>query len=314
MKKEDKVDIYREAFKLAQRNLVPEQWLKQWQEEYKKHDDPDKFDEYYDDYLDMPYDEFLETPHKLAAPIFEKLKKTFDEYTIKQIDSFKNSKCHLLIFGKPTKLDQIDGIASYIYYKNKSKFFECIDCTGLSEGEVREKLFPKGNEEKLEIKLFTTTIYLKNLENYKNVLKRITGIIRDWEIKNKSDKHGTLIIGMNDITDLPEEFLEYFKIISLETRILFDTNTNKITVNVKNFPNIPDREYKLFKLLYDNQERYVTKREILEALVVGGEDDESQIFKLITSLRNTFKECPLLFDNIKKTKYKEGGYRLIIQD
>lgn len=260
------------------------------------------------------------------------LKRTKDllgDKWVEKIKGLKRDKPILIVGGND---DPISLITSYIYlthpviasnqHAGGIDMFEVDKLTKGYTGRIcfKEEIYTGLSKDFIENDLFFENkinhslggggmLFLRGIDSkHKEIFEHITEKAKGSYYENG---RGVLIISTDN---LPSGLKDHFETIYLKTRILFDANTKTITVNDKNFPNIPDREYTLFKLLYDNQKRHVTKDEIAKILVTGGEYEDSQIFKLFTYLRNTFKGCPLKFDNIRKTKNQKGGYRLIIQD
>lgn len=283
MKSKNKNESYRKAFGLAQLNL----------------------------WLDATNNVFNMKEDTSAVIVFESLKKAINKNIIKQIEDLKNPKRCVLIMGGD--YDLVSGVVSYIYYFHTYGSFHHIRCSGLNEEKVESWIprFEDGcwffyNPNSPLIKFMKgKTLFLRDLNSeYQFILKSIAEWIRDLP----SNEHGMLIISMDNTDNLPKDFTEQFKIIYVELTISLDGNTKTITINNEKFQDMKDREYNLFKLLYENRDRIVPYKEIRDKLVTG-ESAEQQIFNLVTSLRNTFNRYPLEF------RCKKGvGYQLIIQN
>ena len=259
-------------------------------------------------------DDFVKKyPIKIDLNILKQIK----EHTLKFVRLF-------LIVGKDTNLVKTVAICIYSAYKwvhnptlieipvdTKKKIYTSTGMpfieysyVGWDYEDIKRHLFTS-NERLINHFKEGHMVFLRGLDDTK-ILKCLVDTF-------KTEYWGVLIISVPSLNIVPQELLGKFKAIYLETIISTKDEMNQITVNNRTFSNLPDREYKLFKLLYQNKDRYVSKEEILKELNVGGEYDESQIFKLITTLRETFKECPIIFNNKKQSAYNKGGYQLIIK-
>lgn len=191
-----------------------------------------------------------------------------------------------------------------------------IDCKRNSEEAIINELFQPPKSVNKVFALFLSGLEFKYNRVFYSILKkltkkdtphRMTGCIQQVE----TAFYTRMIAVHVEKTDcIPQEFLDETEKIYLTLTISFDDTTKTIIINQKKY-SIPDRKYNLFKLLYENKEKLVSKREIMEHLETGGTWDESQVFKLITNLRTTFSECGIQFPNIKQTKNQTGGYQMI---
>ena len=188
MNTENKNEIYKNAFNLTQRNL----------------------------WLDTTNNVFNMKEDKLAVIVFESLKKAINKNIIKQIEDLKNPKrCVLLIDGD---YNLISGIVSYVYYVHGCGRLHHVPCSVLNEKDIESWLYWSDewclNPNSPLIKFIKgETLFLRDLNSeYQHILKRIAWWIRDLPI----DKYGMLIISMDNVIDLPEDFKEQFEVIGLD--------------------------------------------------------------------------------------------------
>ena len=167
-------------------------------------------------------------------------------------------------------------------------------------------------------------IFLKGVESNR-ILERCASDIRELDREEYLSEHAALIISKKDKTGLPENVKGVFDVIYLDpenqdtlasTSLLFNDATQTVTINNKKYPkskngNIPDKEYKLLKLLYENRERRTTKKEIEKTCVMGA-SGESQVFNTVSKLRSIIKGSGLKIHNKKETQNVGGGYQIII--
>ena len=235
---------------------------------------------------DLSDEEFLEI-RKSAAPLFKQLKKAIKPNIIKQIE---DSDCNpgILLIGGDGYLQL--GIALYVHYIRKIKYFEPIPCNGLNEDEIKKELYPTGFQEKLEIKLFTTTLFIRDLNN-RNILENIMKSVEAWKIHDSKyeGKCGAIVISTDDLDSLPEDFEKYFAVIYLKTKISFDDNTLTVSINGKEYTDLQDAEYKLFKLLYNKIGEIVTYKNMQTKEVLGSSASMQRIQNIKCSIENKFK-------------------------
>lgn len=224
------------------------------------------------------------------AELFKKLKKIIPQNIIKQVDT-SSRRCFLII-GK--NYDLIDGIVSYVLYASKFKARLLYENCIIENGERIRSLF--GNF------VNGDAVFLRNVSEA--VFKQISEVVRDHE---RRDWHSFLFVSAEKQTEvIPGQF----KPIYLETHIFLKPKTNSIIVNGRAFETKDEKDYLIFKLMYDNQDRYVSKNEFIKREYAK---DENDLFKRKSALKELFRGCPFIIDVKKETMNKEGGYRLIIE-
>lgn len=185
--------------------------------------------------------------------LFEKLKKIIPQNIIKQVDT--SSKRCFLIVGKNS--DLIDGTVNYILhtadYKARLLYENCI----IENGERISSLF--GNFVKGE------AVFLRNVSEA--VFKQTSEVVRDNE---RRDWHTFLFVS---VENSPEIIPGQFKPIYFETHISLEPKTNSIIVNGKTFQTKDASDYLIFKLMHDNQNRYVSKDEFIKKRYASDEND-----------------------------------------
>lgn len=221
--------------------------------------------------------------------LFKKLQKIIPKNITNQIDFSK--RCFLII-GKNS--DLIDGTVSYILhtarYKARLLYENCVIGNGERIGSLFSN-FVNGD-----------AVFLRNVSEA--VFKQISGVVRDHE---RRDWHSFLFVS---VENSPEIIPSQFKPIYLETHISLEPKTNSIIVNGKTFQTKDEKDYLIFKLLHDNQNRYVS----IDEFICGKyANDENDLYKRISALKGLFKECLFVIGTKNRTKNKEGGYRLIIE-
>ncbi len=108
---------------------------------------------------------------------------------------------------------------------------------------------------------------------------------------------------------IPEnDFISFQKVLAKNGIYFFSFNcdTNEVTINGKKH-SLSEREFKVLKALYENKDKFLSKKDIME-IVQTGESGEQQIFNIISKLRDT---SGIVIENKKATKNYAGGYRLI---
>jgi len=175
---------------------------------------------------------------------------------------------------------------------------------GWSEADITDHLFSSQKPNPLfDYFKDGNMLFLRGIKN-NNIFERL------MDSFDFTRRCGLLLINVdNDVVS--QDLLIKAETIYLETTISFDNKTNKIIINENEFNNIPIREYKLFRLLYENKRRLVSKREIMNHLETGGEWSESQVFKLINIIKTKFSESGIQFKTVKQTKNQTGGYQMI---
>ena len=204
-------------------------------------------------------------------------------------------------YKKKEELKTLDDI-DYEQQQNKGYLFQCKGLLILDNLQINP-----GNSEDI-------TYYNKLDKIIRDKDKGIEQITVNW-----------LVAYTYDPEDLPDYFRGQFKEIDLEPKpaielsVVFDDTTQTVNINNKKYQKskksyIPDKEYKLLKLLYENRESRTTKREIQEALEMGA-SGEQQVFNIVTSLRDILKESGLKIDSEKETKNNvRGGYQIIFEN
>lgn len=190
-------------------------------------------------------------------------------------------------------------------YTVKRPGFREQSYVGWSEADITDHLFSSQRTNPL-IDYFKegNMLFLRGIKN-NNIFERL------MDSFDFTRRCGLLLINVgNDVVS--RDLLIKAETIYLETMISFDDKTNKIIINENEFNNRPIREYKLFRLLYENKRRLVSKREIMNHLETGGEWSESQVFKLKNGIKTVFSGSGIQFKTVKQTKNQTGGYQMII--
>lgn len=256
---------------------------------------------------------------KCSPVVLEKIKTLKriinNQNIINQIEELGNPKHCVVIEDNGSKKDLVHGIVSYIYCTHTYGELSDDDWTGWNEDRPKTSVLYdpwEGKQIKINKYLSGNTLFLKNLEgNNTNTFKQLAAVINS----DATGRQGMLIISTPSTDNLPEEFLKLVDILYLKTGISFDQKTNTIIINDKEISNVNDREYKFFKLLYDNKEKYVSKKEIRKVLITGGENEEAQVYNCYSRLKKLFEEYPQIqFKTKAETKYKIGGYMLTIEE
>ena len=261
MKSKNKNESYRKAFGLAQLNL----------------------------WLDATNNVFNMKEDTSAVIVFESLKKAINKNIIKQIEDLKNPKrCVLLIDGD---YNFISGIVSYVYYVHCCGRLHHVPCSVLNEKDIESWLYWSDewclNPNSPLIKFIKgETLFLRDLNSeYQHILKCIACWIRDLPI----DKYGMLIISMDNVIDLPEEFKSQFEKIYLKTNISFEDNISTVTVNDNKYTDLHHGEYKLLKLLYNIKGEIVSYDDIRKK-AFGSSTSNQQIQNAISNLKKQFNK------------------------
>lgn len=258
------------------------------------------------------------------SPIFKDAKSALSNNILKQIKDLTFRKV-ILIMGDDARLVTASIVCIYLIHM---RFYSHVKYSKQIEGGngewtpsrvyYREQSYVGWEKAVIESHLFSSQIpMIGHFENGnvlslrgindENIMKRLIDTARECFYRN-----GLLIINTDKADIISQGFLDKTEKIYLKLTISFKDTTKTITICEKEYPAIPDRKYKLFKLLYENKERLVSKREIMQHLVTGGTGEESQVFKLITSLRTTFSECRIEITKVSETKNQSGGYQMII--
>ncbi len=152
--------------------------------------------------------------------------------------------------------------------------------------------------------------------------KRIRGIVTHWETCGIK-KRGLLVVSAKSEEDLPEYFVRQFEIINLEPQrqasasarerngvVSFNDQKNVFNINNCEYLCSDSKVYLLFKMLYENQHRRLSKQELLKGLSMGN-DAESQLFNKKTALAKLIKDSHFIIDVKKSYSGKECGYLLM---
>ncbi len=235
-----------------------------------------------------------------AIALFKDLETTLDKRIVQEIKETKK-RC-ILILG--TELDLIQGVASYIYFHNTHKKFYPVECLGLNEDEIvnrlKEAVFEKdtenmpyeeykawvkaGKPKESAIEKYKSgcTLFLRGVKSTE-IFERLTGIVRS----EKTD--GLLIVSAPNMDNVPGEFLYLCETIYLQTTLSFDDEALTVIVNDETFDDLQDYEYKLFKLLYNEKDAFVSFPAI-KATAFTHNTSNALIMNKVSALNKKFKK------------------------
>lgn len=258
------------------------------------------------------------------SPCFKDAKSVLSNNILNQIKNLTFRKV-ILIMGDDVHLVTASIVCIYLihmsFYSHVKYSRQIEDGNGEwtpSRAYYREQSYVGWERAAIESHLFSSQIpMIGHFEhgnvlalrgiNDENIMKRLIDTAREC-FYNK----GLLIINTDKANIISQGFLDETEKIYLKLTLSFKDTTKTITICEKEYPAIPARKYKLFKLLYENKERLVSKREIMNHLETGGEWSESQVFKLINEIKTMFSESGIQIKTVKETKNQTGGYQMII--
>ncbi|MBI2471364.1 MAG: hypothetical protein HYV59_09005 [Planctomycetes bacterium] len=206
----EEVEICREAFVFAQRNLkaIPQRRVISKVDVYKGSITVNQ---------PIPTYNIKQVPE--AVEVFKKLPGVVPTGIIEQVKNLKSPLHCIFIVGND--FDLIAGIASYIYYVHASGSFTHLSYSGYTDQEIISDLFSPSppNEFRLEYYLRGRTLFISGLGNkHQSVFERLLGTFRALGLSNPYKKDfGFLVIGVEDVALIPQELTNLSDVIdSLE--------------------------------------------------------------------------------------------------